>query len=150
MDEQLQEDWLDRRLREEMPYIDDAGFTARVVQKLPAPVRRHSWRAAILISITLLASVVTYLASDGGRFLIVAAYRFAAMPLGFIGLVAICGTLIATAVAASAALAQCARNSLGRGERAAPGEDLARLLTTSRAICSRSAARFSNFCSGRR
>ena len=36
MDEQLQEDWLDRRLREEMPYIDDAGFTARVVQKLPA------------------------------------------------------------------------------------------------------------------
>jgi hypothetical protein len=106
MDEQLQEDWLDRRLREEMPYIDDAGFTARVVQKLPAPVSRRSWRAVILISITLLASVVTYLASDGGRFLIVAAYRFASMPLGFISLVAICGTLIATAVAASAALAQ--------------------------------------------
>ena len=89
-----------------MPYIDDAGFTARVVQKLPAPVSRHSWRAAILISITLLASVLTYLASDGGRFLIVAAYRFASMPLGFISLVAICATLIATAVAASAALAQ--------------------------------------------
>ena len=58
MDEQLQEDWLDRRLREEMPYIDDAGFTARVVQKLPAPVSRQSWRAVILISVTLLASVV--------------------------------------------------------------------------------------------
>ena len=106
MDEQFQEDWLDRRLREEMPYIDDAGFTARIVQKLPAPVSRRSWRAAILISMTLLASVVTYLASDGGRFLIVAAYRFASMPLVFIGLVAICGTLIATAVAASAALAE--------------------------------------------
>ena len=106
MDEQLQEDWLDRRLREEMPYIDDAGFTAQVVQKLPAPSSRHSFRALILLSITLLASVVTYLASDGGRFLIVAAYRFASMPLVFISLVAVCATLIATAVGASAALAQ--------------------------------------------
>ena len=104
MDEQLQEGWLERRLREEMPYIDDAGFTARVVQKLPAPGRRHSFRAVILISITLLASVVTYLASDGGRFLIVAAYRLAAMPLLFVSLVAICGTLVMTAVGASAAL----------------------------------------------
>jgi hypothetical protein len=103
MDEQLQEDWLDRRLREEMPYIDDAGFTARVVQKLPAPVSRHSWRAAILISITLLASIVTYLASDGGRFLIVAFYRLAAMPLLFVSLVAICCTLVVTVVAAGAA-----------------------------------------------
>ena len=104
MDEQLQEDWLDRRLREEMPYIDDAGFTAHVVQKLPAPSSRHSLRALILVSITLLASVVTYLASDGGRFLIVAAYHFASMPLLFVGLVAICGTLVMTAVAAGAAL----------------------------------------------
>ncbi len=104
MDEQLEEDWLDRRLREEMPYIDDAGFTARVVQKLPAPRSHHSLRALILVSITLLASVVTYLASDGGRFLIVAAYRFASMPLLFISLVAICGTLVATAVGAGAAL----------------------------------------------
>ena|SRR5437762_3848465 len=104
MDEQLQEDWLDRRLREEMPYIDDAGFTAQVVQKLPTPHSQRSFRALILISVTLFASVVTYLASDGGRFLIVAAYRFAAMPLLFISLVAICGTLIATAVGAGAAL----------------------------------------------
>src|ERR1051325_1788779 len=104
MDEQLQEDWLERRLRDEMPYIDDAGFTARVVQKLPAPGRQRSFRAAILLSVTLLASIVTYLASDGGRFLIVAAYRLAEMPLLFISLVAICGTLVATAVAAGAAL----------------------------------------------
>ena len=103
MDEQLQEDWLDRRLREEMSYIDDAGFTARVVQKLPAPVSQQSWRAVILISVTLLASVVTYLASDGGRFLIVAFYRLAAMPLLFVSLVAICCTLVVTAVAAGAA-----------------------------------------------
>ncbi len=104
MDEQFQEDWLERRLREETPYIDDAGFTARVVQKLPAPGRRRFFRGWILINFTLLASIVTYFASDGGRFLIVAAYRFAAMPLLFISLVAICGTLLATGVAASAAL----------------------------------------------
>src|SRR5262245_18383531 len=104
MDEQLQEDWLDQRLREEMPYIDDAGFTARVVQKLPAPQPQRSFRALILIAVTLLASGLTYLASDGGRFLIVAAYHFASMPVLFIGLVVICATLIVTAVGASAAL----------------------------------------------
>jgi hypothetical protein len=104
MDEQLQEDWLDRRLREEMPYIDDAGFTARVVQKLPAPGSRRSFRGTILICVTLLASIVTYLASDGGRFLVNAVYRLAAMPLLFVGLVAICCALLATAVAAGAAL----------------------------------------------
>lgn len=104
MDGRFQEDWLEQRLREEMPYIDDAGFTAGVVQQLPAPGSRYSFRAAILLCITLLASIVTYLASDGGRFLIVAVYRLAAMPLLFVSLVAIGSTLVMTAVAASAAL----------------------------------------------
>jgi hypothetical protein len=103
MDEQLQEDWLDKRLREEMPYIDDMGFTAHVVQKLPAPGSRYSFRAAILVCVTILASIVTYVASDGGRFLVVAAYRLAAMPLLFVSLVAVCCSLVMTAVAASAA-----------------------------------------------
>lgn len=103
MDEDLQPDWLDQRLREELPYIDDAGFTARVVQMLPAAQHHRSYRALILIGITLLASVLTYLASDGGRFLFVAAYRLAAMPLIFVSLVAICCTLVMTAVAAGAA-----------------------------------------------
>jgi hypothetical protein len=106
MDEQLQEDWLDARLREEMLYIDDAGFTAQVMQKLPAPGSRRSFRAAILLCITLLASVATYFASDGGRFLVVAVYRLAAMPLLFVSLVAIGCTLVMTAVAAGAAFAQ--------------------------------------------
>ena len=106
MDEELQEDWLEQRLREEVPYIDDAGFTAQVVRKLPATGSRRSWRAAILLCVTLLASILTYLISDGGHFLVVAAYRLAAMPLLFISLVAISCTLVLTAVAASAALAQ--------------------------------------------
>ncbi len=39
MNEIKQEDWLDRQLREAAPYIDDEGFTARVLQQLPPP--RH-------------------------------------------------------------------------------------------------------------
>jgi hypothetical protein len=104
MDEQLPEDWLERRLREEMPYIDDDGFTPRVVQKLPAAHHRLSFRAVILLSITLLASALTYVLSDGGRFLVVEAYRFLSMPLLFVSLVAICCTLVMTAIAAGAAL----------------------------------------------
>ena len=41
MDDQFQEDWLDTRLREEAPYIDDGGFTARVIQQLPARALRN-------------------------------------------------------------------------------------------------------------
>ena len=104
MKEQLQEDWLDRRLREEAPYIDDAGFTARVVQKLPFAHHRRSFRAAILLCLTVLASVLAYLISDGGRFLIVEAYRLLSMPLLFISLVALSLSLIFTAIAAGAAL----------------------------------------------
>ncbi len=103
MDERFQEDWLERRLREEMPYIDDNGFTARVVAKLPAAQAPSSWRAAILIGVTLVASILAYLLSDGGRFFVVEAYRLASMPIGIISLVAICCTLVMTAVAAGAA-----------------------------------------------
>ena len=67
MNENLQEDWLDARLREEAPYIDDAGFTAKVVQRLPVSQRpRRSFRAIILLCLTLLGSAVTYAVSGGG------------------------------------------------------------------------------------
>ncbi|MGI8890437.1 MAG: hypothetical protein ACR2G0_06585 [Chthoniobacterales bacterium] len=103
MDHELQEDWLDQRLRDEAPYIDDAGFTANVLQKLPAPQRQPSYRAAILLCFTLLASGLAYRISDGGRFLVVEAYRFAGMPLLVVSLVAVAVTLVMTAVAAGAA-----------------------------------------------
>lgn len=109
MEEQLQEDWLDRRLREEMAYIDDDGFTARVVQKLPPPPRRHSFRAAILLSVTVLASLLAYILSDGGRFLAVEAYRLASLPLFLVSLIAIGCTLAVTAAAASAAWSSARR-----------------------------------------
>lgn len=63
-------DILDRKLREAAPYIDDDGFTRRVLQQLPAPRRpAESFRAVFLIGITLLGSVLAYFLSDGGRFI---------------------------------------------------------------------------------
>ena len=81
MDEKQQEDSLDRQLREAAPYIDDEGFTARVLQQLPPPRRgRDSLRAVILLGITLLASALAYVLSDGGRFLVIAMARLTALP----------------------------------------------------------------------
>ncbi|MEO8440404.1 MAG: hypothetical protein ABI540_09305 [Spartobacteria bacterium] len=104
MNDQFEGDWLERRLRDEMPYINDDGFTARVLQQLPATQSRYSVRAAVLLCLTLLASIITYFVSDGGRFLIEAVYRLASLPLLFVGLLAICSTLLVTALAANAAL----------------------------------------------
>jgi hypothetical protein len=68
MEEKLQEDRLDARLRDEAPYIDDAGFTSRVVQKMPARQVRRSYRALILVGITLAASIAAYLLAGGSNF----------------------------------------------------------------------------------
>ena len=69
MNESEQIDQLDQQLREAAPYIDDAGFTAKVVQQLPARRRPQSFRAVVLIGITLLATLLAYVLSDGGRFI---------------------------------------------------------------------------------
>lgn len=60
---------LDARLRDETPYIDDAGFTARVMQQLPH--RRFSWsaqRAFIIFAATIVSVVIAYFASGEGMF----------------------------------------------------------------------------------
>jgi hypothetical protein len=68
MDETLQEDSLDARLRDEAPYIDDAGFTSRVVHKLPARQVRRSYRNFILLGITLAACLVAFWLAGGTNF----------------------------------------------------------------------------------
>ena len=81
MDENNQENWLDRQLQEAAPYIEDNGFTARVLQKLPAPRRRHqSLRSIILLGSSALASAVAYALSDGGRFVVVGMSKLATVP----------------------------------------------------------------------
>jgi hypothetical protein len=66
MDEIEQEDWLDRKLREAVPYIDDDGFTARVIARLPAARRELRYlRAMILIGLAALGSGIAYTLSGG-------------------------------------------------------------------------------------
>ena len=68
MEQTSQEDWLDRQLREAAPYIDDDGFSKRVLAQLPAPrPQRRSARAIILMGLTVLGSIIAYIISDGGR-----------------------------------------------------------------------------------
>jgi hypothetical protein len=81
MDEKSQEDWLDRRLHEAAPYIPDDGFTARVLQQLPARRRRAEFlRPLILVTMSALASAITYVLSDGGRFILVEMFKLTTIP----------------------------------------------------------------------
>ena len=107
MDQVNQEDWLDRQLREAAPYIDDDGFTARVLQKLPQPQRRHqSLRAIILFGITLLASALAYVVSDGGRFIAVAMGRVMTLPVMWVFVLSLATGLVMTALSFIAAISR--------------------------------------------
>ena len=98
MDEKNQEDCLDRQLREAAPYIDDNGFTTRVLQRLPvARPQRQSLRAVILIGITVLGCALAYVLSDGGRFLALEMSRLTALPtLWLLALAAGSGVIVMT------------------------------------------------------
>jgi hypothetical protein len=107
MEQVNQEDWLERELRETAPYIDDEGFTARVLQQLPPPRRRHDLlRAAILLGMTLFASLLAYVVSGGGRFVSVTLERLAALPALWVFVVALASSLVIAAVGATAAVSR--------------------------------------------
>src|SRR5689334_10316433 len=107
MEQMKQEDWLDGELREAAPYIDDEGFTARVLQQLPPPRRSHDWlRAAILLGMTLLASMLVYVVSSGGRFVSVTLERLAALPVLWVFVLALASGLAIAAAGAVAAISQ--------------------------------------------
>jgi len=107
MDETTQEDWLDRQLREAAPYIDDDGFTVRVLQQLPTPVRsRRSMRGVILLGITVLASAIAYVLSDGGRFVRDDLMRLAAWPMQWLLLLALASGILVTAIGFVAAISK--------------------------------------------
>jgi hypothetical protein len=81
MNEEIEQDWLDRKLQEAAPYIEDNGFTARVLQQLPAPQLRWQFlRPLILVGMSALASALTYVLSDGGRFLLVDMFKLTTIP----------------------------------------------------------------------
>ena len=107
MKQMNQEDWLDRELREAAPYIDDEGFTARVLQQLPPPRRGHDLlRAAILLGMTFLASVLAYVVSGGGRFVSISIERLAALPALWVFVLALASGLVISALGATAALSK--------------------------------------------
>ena len=102
-----QEDWLDREFREAASYIDDEGFTARVLQQLPVPRRRHDLlRAIILLGMTFLASVLAYVVSGGGRFVSVTLERLAALPALWVFVLALASGLVIAAAGATAAISR--------------------------------------------
>jgi len=102
-----QEDWLDQKLREATPYIDDEGFTARVLQQLPPPRRRHDLlRAVILLGMAFLASVLAYVVSGGGRFVSVTFERLAALPALWVFALALSSGLVIAAAGATAAVSR--------------------------------------------
>jgi hypothetical protein len=105
MKQMNQEDWLDRELREAAPYINDEGFTARVLQQLPRPRSHHDrLRAVILLGMALLASGLAYVVSGGGRFVSVTLERLAALPALWVFALALVSGLVMAAAGATAAI----------------------------------------------
>ena len=96
MDVIVQEDWLDRQLRDASPYIDDAGFATRVLRQLPRRRRQSQFlRATILLTLTILGSALSFVLSGNARFVTSGIERVAMLPLQWVFVIAgSCGILI--------------------------------------------------------
>ena len=97
---------LDRQLREAVPYIDDGGFTAKVLRQLPVQTAPASarLRGLILIATAILASVLAYFLSGGARFLVKGAVLLSESPMIWqFALLLTCGVIVA-ALGLSAAI----------------------------------------------
>lgn len=102
---EMAEDQLDQQLREAAPYIDDAGFTAMVVSKLPSVRRdRRSMRGIILVAITALGSAIAYILSGRGRFVDESVMWLANFPVWLLLIFAFGIGLVAGACAVIAAI----------------------------------------------
>jgi hypothetical protein len=96
----IDDETLDRQLREVAPYIDDDGFTARVIANLPASRRDPAWRRAIiLVAASALASAVAYLLSGGGRFVTEGIIELSGFPVWLLIIFAFGCGLVAGALA---------------------------------------------------
>ncbi|HEY4285141.1 MAG TPA: DUF5056 domain-containing protein [Chthoniobacterales bacterium] len=97
---------LDRQLREAAVYIDDDGFTARMVQQLPARSAPMRLRSVVLVAAALLASVLTYVLSGGGRFLSDFVVRVSELPLLWLVIVTFIAGLMVGAFGLVAAISK--------------------------------------------
>src|SRR4051812_5761197 len=106
MEEKLQDDLLDARLRDEAPYLDDAGFTSRVVQKLPARQVRRSYRAFIMLGITLAACIVAFWFAGGTNLAFDAYTNVAMLPVIWMWVFAAAAGILVMAGGLAAALSR--------------------------------------------
>jgi anti-sigma factor RsiW len=107
---EIEDNALDRQLREATPYIEDEGFTARVLQKLPAAKRRRlSVRAIVLLGSSALASTLAYTLSDGGRALVIGVARLATVPTPWLLAAAFASGMLIMASGLVAAISKPAR-----------------------------------------
>jgi hypothetical protein len=104
---------LDTRLREETLYLDDAGFTARVMKQLPRRRFALSTQRNLVIFIaTIVSVVIAYFASGEGMFVHDAFARAATLqPVQLLLIICACATVM-TVAGLWAALTR-ARDSLG-------------------------------------
>jgi hypothetical protein len=93
------DDLLDARLRDGTPYVDDAGFTARVMKQLPR--RRVSWssqRSLIIFVATIVSVVIAYFASGEGMFVHDAFARMSGLrPMQLLLVIFACGMAMTVA-----------------------------------------------------
>jgi len=106
--EEVAGDALDILLRDSVqrePYIDDAGFTGRVMSGLPSPAN-FAWRRWILLGFAALAAIVGLLSFGGGAYLLdaalelVVARRFGTAQLGVLAFTMVFCWMIYTALSA--------------------------------------------------
>jgi len=107
MSDATEQDWLDRKLQEAASYIEDDGFTARVLRQLPQPVQRLQFlRPLILVGMSAFASALTYVLSDGGRFLIVEMFKVTTIPTLWVVVFALASGMLVMAGGIFAAMAR--------------------------------------------
>jgi len=104
MNQFIQDEELDRQLREALPYIDDNGFTARVIKQLPTQTAPMRLRGAILVAAAVLASVLTYVLSGGGRFVSDFVMRVSELPMLWLLIITFSAGLLVGAFGLIAAL----------------------------------------------
>src|SRR5258707_15779489 len=81
----IDDETLDRQLGEAVPYLNDDGFTARVIARLPATRAEPRWlRAMIGVGLALIGTGMAYFRSGGGSLVrqgLVQMAHFAIWPL---------------------------------------------------------------------
>ncbi|HEU0209400.1 MAG TPA: hypothetical protein VFQ78_10525 [Candidatus Udaeobacter sp.] len=96
MNPMIDDETLDRQLRDALPYLDDDGFTARVMASLPVAPRESRWlRTMIVLSLALLGSGVAYLLSGGARIVREGVIQMADFPIWLLLVFAFgCGLMV--------------------------------------------------------